>query len=329
MLEEPGELQMLPRELRRRERVIEREKREKGVVVHLSHGDDLRMASPQILDEEPGSLVHVGHGVVDRAPHDVEEVGVGPVAFDRVRDPLRQIAPPGFHSEVHVREPAVLMAIVVPVDPVEIRPVAVDLRRERVGEALEDRLPPVRGVGAEHGHHAKPEVVSSPDETGKARLPAHARGRPIERVVPVIPPVPGGEEHQHPAPGNPRRDPFQNLEHSRVVVEDVAGEMHAVEREDESDPSEPVGSVTAALPAGNLVGGLDVLEVRPRRGLEARGPSDAPTRDPDLALLSPALHFMDRFDPVGDLAGLEVEALGADAVVERGEEEMIVRRKSR
>ncbi len=92
--------------------------------------------------------------------------------------------------------------------------------------------------------------------------------------------------------------------------------------EDQGDPPKPVRGVLTALPARDLVGLLDVLEVGPRRFRESRRSSATPPRDLHFLLLYPAFDFVDRFDAIGALARLEVETLRADARVERREIEI-------
>src|SRR2546425_2117717 len=53
------------------------------------------------------------------------------------------------------------------------------------------------------------------------------------RSVPVVAAVPGWEEEEHAVRRDPRRDPPRHLEHTRVVVEHVAGVVRSEEHTSE------------------------------------------------------------------------------------------------
>src|SRR6185312_13616180 len=104
-----------------------------GVIRHLADARDLWMLRAQALDQSPRSLVHVAIGAVDVTAHDVEKIRVDAVPRYHVGDPAFQMLAPCVGAEVHVREPSVTVTVVVPVDPVQVVDVAVDLPCDRAG----------------------------------------------------------------------------------------------------------------------------------------------------------------------------------------------------
>src|SRR5690242_15617026 len=86
----------------------------KGVVGHLADARDARIPCAKIIDETFRALVHVAGGTVDMTADDVEEICVHSVAIDELGDATFEVCPPRVAAEVHVREPAVLMTVVVP-----------------------------------------------------------------------------------------------------------------------------------------------------------------------------------------------------------------------
>src|SRR5512144_288654 len=75
----------------------------------------------------------------------------------------------------------------------------------------------------------------------KRRKPASPVGGAVGWVVPVVAPVPGGDEGEHALRRHPGGDPAQNLEHPGEVVEHVARVVHPVQRDDQGRAPEPAG----------------------------------------------------------------------------------------
>ena len=286
------------------------------IVRHLTDARDLRILRTQILHETTSTLVHVAVGAVHMPADDVEEVCVDMEAVDHVGDAAREMLAPGIGAEVHVGEPAVVVAVVAPVHPVEVVDVTIDLLRHAAGDLRPARQLGVRGVRAIHRHHLESELLSAFDETTETGFTAHAVGHLVGRIVPVIAAVPRGDEGEHSIGGDLRRHPCEDFEHLREVVEDEAGVVHAVERRREGKGAHPCGCVGARLPRLELERLLDVLRVDTLGDITARRPTEAPRGNGDALVVAPAVVLVDGLDAIGLLARREIEALRPDAIVE-------------
>ena len=294
------------------------------VIRHLAHAGDLGILRAQAEDELLRALVHVAVGAVHMAAHDVEEIGVDPEALDHVRDPALDPRSPRVFAHVHVGEPAVLVTVVVPIDPVEVVEVAVDLVGGAALDLVPHRLLAVRGVRAEHRHHPEAQFLRLGDETPKARFPAHARGDFVVRIIPVVAAIPRREEGEDAVGGHPGGDPAEDLELLRVVVEDEAGVVHPVQGRDHGEVTHPGRRVGPGLPGRDAECPFDLRHVRLHRGFQGRGVAEAPARDHDAFVFLPRAVLVDGFHAVGLLAGLEVVALRSHPIVVGREIEEVV-----
>src|SRR2546425_6049527 len=145
------------------------------------------------------------------------------------------------------------------------------------------------------------------------------------RSVPVVAAVPGWEEEEHAVRRDPRRDPPRHLEHTRVVVEHVAGVVHAVQRDDERDATHPVGGVAPALPGLEVIRALEMVVMRLNGVVQRLRPAEAPGGDLERGVVFPAFRLEHGLEAIGLLAGLEKEALSPDAIVERREKDAVAR----
>jgi len=98
--------------------LVHRDEAVQGVVRHLANSGHLRVSRSKIPDEALRARMHVAGGAVDVAADNVEEIRVDPESLDRLGDTAIQVISPSVGAEVHVCQPAILMAIVVPVHPV-------------------------------------------------------------------------------------------------------------------------------------------------------------------------------------------------------------------
>ena len=296
--------------------MIERNELEQCVVEEFATGEHSWVARPQVGDERPGALVHVGFRVVHPAADDIQEIGIDAVPVDDVANSVCEPAPPRLDAEVHVHPKAFLVAVIVPIDPVQAERIAVDARGRSIREAREVRQLPVRRIRAKHRHDAETQPLPLFHEPLEPGFSSHARRRLVGRIIPVVAPVPGRDECEHAVGGDLCRDPAQDLEHPGVVVEDVPGEVHAVQRHDELRAPQPVRHVGAGLPAREAIRPLEMRVMRRDRCVERCGVPDAPGRNLNHASVEPAFDFMDQLDAVALLARLEVEPLGAHAIVQ-------------
>ena len=100
--------------------------------------------------------------------------------------------------------------------------------------------------------------------------------------------------------------------------------MHAVQGDDEYDISKPGGDVIPRLPVGNVESPLDVLEVRAKGGFQSFRSARAPQRTFDSVVLCPTFALENQLGSIALIARLEVEAVGANVVVQRREEKVVL-----
>src|SRR4030095_16678781 len=71
---------------------------------------------------------------------------------------------------------------------------------------------------------------------------------------------------------------------------------------------------------------VDKIHVRLDRAVEGFRAAQAPARYRDLAIVTPAVVFVNRFDTIEILTRLKIKALGPNFIVKRSNEQKIVRR---
>src|SRR5262245_36258856 len=122
------------------------------------------------------------------------------------------MTPPRIDSEIHVGQPTVLMTIVVPIDPIKVVNVTIDLLRGGIGDPGPDRLLAIRGVRAKHRHHLEAKLLSLANKPAKTGFATHTLRHSIVRIIPVVPAIPRRKERKHAVSRHLCRDPTQNLE---------------------------------------------------------------------------------------------------------------------
>src|SRR5690242_6748973 len=120
--------------------------------------------------------MHVPRRAVDMPADDVQKVRVDPKALYYFRYTPLEMIPPRVGAKIHIRQPTILMAVVVPVHPVEIIQITVELVRAGAGDRRPDGLPSVRCVRTEHWHHPEAEPLGFGDQAPKPGLASHPSG---------------------------------------------------------------------------------------------------------------------------------------------------------
>ena len=99
-----------------------------------------------------------------------------------------------------------------------------------------------------------------------------------------------------------------------------------MQRRHHCDTTRPGRQVSACFPCRQIERAFDEVHVRLHRALECLRVSQTPARHGDLAIIAPAVVFVNRFDAIEVFTGLKVETLRPNLIVERRDQDEVVGR---